>query len=181
MYCVKCKTKTNTINSQNVITRNGKLMQKGMCTVCGKTKSQFIKSSSGADMVSSLNAVTKNIKLPWAKYPGELNLPGMNFAEPGTRLDLRLDDEGRPKDFSKQVNRVDAAAYRHDLAYTAYPNTKRRNAADRRMIDELNMISNPSLRERAEITLIKPILATKATFGLGTSKNLNRPRARRKT
>jgi len=57
-------------------------------------------------------------------------LPGMNFAGPGIRLDLRLDEDRSPKDFSKPVNRVDGAAYRHDLACVTFPNTKRRNVAD---------------------------------------------------
>jgi len=41
---------------------------------------------------------------------------------------------------------VDKAVYRHDLADAAFPDTKRRIVADRKMIEELNKISNPTLR-----------------------------------
>ena len=43
----------------------------------------------------------------------------MNFAGPGTRLDLRLDSSGRRRPDSIPVDRVDEAAYRHDMAYAA--------------------------------------------------------------
>ena len=174
MYCVKCKRISETNNIQNVVSKNGRPMLRGVCAICGKTKTQFVKKSSGGDLVSSLNSITSSIKLPWAKYPGEMHLPGMNFAGPGTRLDLRLNPNGTPKDSSKPVDRVDDAAYRHDMAYSAFPDTKTRNIADRIMVSELDEIPNATLRERIERALIKPILNAKANFGLGISKNLER-------
>jgi Phospholipase A2-like domain len=99
-----------------------------------------------------------------------MHLPGMNLAGPGTRLDLRLNPNGTPKENSKPVDRVDEAAYRHDMAYSAFPDTKMRNVADRVMVSELNEIPNPTIRERVERAVIKPILSTKANFGLGLSK-----------
>jgi hypothetical protein len=44
-----------------------------------------------------------------------MHLPGIAFAGPGTRLDLRLNDDGTPKQWSMPVDRVDLAAYHHDL------------------------------------------------------------------
>jgi len=38
------------------------------------------------------------------------------------------------------------------------------------MVDQLNSIPNPTVRERAERAIVKPILATKARFGLGLKK-----------
>jgi len=38
-------------------------------------------------VASSYRAIDR--RLPWSRYPGEMHLPGMNFAGPGTRLDLR--------------------------------------------------------------------------------------------
>ena len=43
MYCVKCKKHTETINIQPFTARNGRLMQRGICSVCGKTKTKFVK------------------------------------------------------------------------------------------------------------------------------------------
>lgn len=169
MYCVKCKSKTETVDVQNAVSKNGRPMLRGKSVVCSTTKTQFVKASAASegDLVSSLSKVTSGIKLPWAKYPGEMRLPGMNFAGPGTRLDLRLNTNCTPKDTSKPVDRVDETAYRHDMAYAAFPDTKTRNVADRVMVSELNEIPNPTLRERVERAVIKPILSTKANFGLG--------------
>lgn len=175
MYCVRCKSKTESVNVQSVVTKNGRNMLRGVCAVCGTSKTQFVKSGkTGGDLVSSLSSVMSGVKLPGAKYPGEMHLPGMNFAGPGTRLDLRLNPNGTPKESSRPVDRVDEAAYRHDMAYSAFPDTKMRNVADRVMVSELNEIPNPSLRERVERAVIKPILSTKARFGLGVSKKARR-------
>jgi hypothetical protein len=148
-------------------------MLRCVCVECGARKTQFTKMSTtvqGGDLVSALNSATSNIKLPWAKYPGEIHLPGHSFTGPGTRLDLRLNQDGTPKDWSKPVDRVDEAAYRHDLAYAKHTDTAGRNVADRVMIDELNNIANPSFRERVERSIVKPILSTKTHFGMGLKK-----------
>jgi hypothetical protein len=173
MYCVKCKNHTETKNVQTVTTKNGRSMLRGTCDICGKTKTQFVKASQGGDLVGSLNSATSGIKLPWAKFQGEMHLPGHQFTGPGTRLDLRLNPGGAPKEWSKPINRVDNAAYIHDLAYDQHTDTASRNVADRQMINNLNNIPNPSLRERIERAIIKPILSTKASLGLGLKKALN--------
>jgi protein-arginine kinase activator protein McsA len=79
MYCLKCEAKTETIDVQNITSKNGRPMLKGICSVCRRYKTQFVKAEHGGDLVSSLNSVTSNIKLPWAKFKGEVHLPGMNF------------------------------------------------------------------------------------------------------
>jgi hypothetical protein len=177
IYCVKCKAKTDTKDVQNVSSANNRPMVKGICVVCGKNKSQFVKGSraplgyqsaaTGGDLVSSLNKITSKIKLPWATFPGEMHLPGHSFTGPGTRLDLRLNPDGSFKDWSKPVDRVDNAAYHHDLAYAQHSDTADRNVADGVMVAELNNIKNPTLRERAERAVVIPIIASKAAFGLG--------------
>ena|ERR1700733_4589518 len=166
-YCVKCKRKTQSKDNQNVVSKNGKPMQRGICVECGSVKTQFVKVNTGGDLVNTLNAVTKDIKLPWAKFPGELHLPGHSFTGPGTRLDLRLNPDGTPKEWSKPVDRIDQAAYKHDLAYARSADSASRIAADRIMVDELDRIQNPTIRERIERSLVKPILSTKAHLGLG--------------
>ena len=171
MYCVKCKTKTESEDVHTVTSKNGRPMARGRCVVCGKNKTQFIKGLvvDGGDLVGSLNSLTSNIKLPWTKFPGEMHLPGHSFTGPGTRLDLRLNPDGSYKEWSKPVDRVDNAAYHHDLAYAEHPDTASRNVADREMVNELNNIENPTVRERVERAIVIPILSTKAHFGLGTN------------
>ena len=41
-YCVKCKSKTETINPKYKMSKNQKPMVQGKCVKCSKMKSQFI-------------------------------------------------------------------------------------------------------------------------------------------
>ncbi|XP_065643017.1 uncharacterized protein LOC136074610 [Hydra vulgaris] len=162
MYCVKCRKKTNTLNLQNVVSKNNRNMQRGNCAICGRLKTQFVSSKTGGDLVSSINSATRKIKLPWSKFPGEMHLPGMNFSGPGTNLDERLTSTDAYKEWSKPIDRVDNAAYHHDLAYKYLNDTANRNLADKMMIEELDSIKNPTIRERIERGIIKPIISSKA-------------------
>ena len=91
----------------------------------GGMKTQFVSLQKGGDLVNTLNTVTSGVKLPWAKFPGEMHLLQHNFTGPGTRLDQRLNPDLTPKEWSKPINSIDRAAYQHDLAYT-----KHRDAAN---------------------------------------------------
>jgi len=159
MYCVKCKQHTETINAQLFTAKNGRLMQRGSCAVCGKVKTKFVKTGTGL-----LNRVVN-------KLPFELHLPGHNFTGPGTRLDRRLNPDLTPKDWSKPINRVDNAAYHHDLCYAKHRDTKTRNdICDRDMVRQLDEITNPTLRERLDKSIVRNLINAKANFGLGLKK-----------
>ena len=58
-------------------------------------------------------------KLPFTTtgIPRELHLPGHNFVGPGTNLNIRLNTDNSPKEWSKPINKDDEIAYLHDLAY----------------------------------------------------------------
>ena len=103
---------------------------------------------------------TLNVLLPFEKH-----LPGMRYCGPGTRLDLRLDENEQPKVGQEPVDRIDQAALRHDLSYKHYPDLKHRNAADKQMIKDLLDIEKPSCRERAERLCVLPILVVKRYIG----------------
>jgi hypothetical protein len=75
--------------------------------------------------VSAFNSVTLAIELPWAKHLGEKHLPGMQSAGPGTRLEPRLDPDSTLKPDSQPIDRVDEAAYHHDIAYATFQMQKR--------------------------------------------------------
>jgi hypothetical protein len=159
MYCVKCKQITDTADTQTVTVKNGRMMKRGKCAVCGKIKTQFVKNGG-----SILNSVIN-------KLPFELHLPGHNFTGPGTRLDKRLNADETPKDWSMPVNRVDNASYHHDLCYAKNQDTKTRNqVCDKTMLGELEGIVNPSLRERLDRAIVEKIINTKVNFGLGILK-----------
>ncbi|ESO87381.1 hypothetical protein LOTGIDRAFT_166529 [Lottia gigantea] len=97
---------------------------------------------------------------PWAKYPGEKHLPGHNYTGPGTRLDLRLDENDNPKPGEEPVNRVDAAALKHDILYRNKDITFR-HQADKQMIDELENIPYPTFKEKLQRALIINLLKAK--------------------
>jgi len=149
-YCMKCRKMTKTRDARYVTNANRKRMQKGKCSKCGSNKTKFIKKQKGGDFTSLLTAQTARIKLHWAKFPGELHLPGHSFTGPGTRLNMRLNSDSTPKSWSRPINRTDRAAYRHDLAYSKHSYVAKRNVADRKMIRELDDIEKPMLRERVE-------------------------------
>lgn len=42
MYCVKCKSKTGTTNTEFLMSKNNRHMKRGTCVKCGKIKNQFV-------------------------------------------------------------------------------------------------------------------------------------------
>ena len=42
IYCLKCKTRTETTNLEQVILKNGRPATTGLCAVCGKKKFQMV-------------------------------------------------------------------------------------------------------------------------------------------
>ena len=158
MYCVKCKKKTNTTSEKLVTTSNNRTMKRGNCSVCGTTKTQFVKSSKGG---SILNKMINSL-------PVEMHLLGHNFTGPGTKLNERLNADLTPKEWSKPINRIDKAAYHHDICYLKNNDTETRNrVCDKNMLEEMKNIYNPSLRERMERGLVSTLIGTKKRFGWG--------------
>ena len=79
MYCVKCKTKTPSLNAVYVLSANGRKMLKAICSVCGKNKSTFVKASFKGDGFS-MNDLINNLPIEFHQYAdrGE-NVPGGSF------------------------------------------------------------------------------------------------------
>lgn len=105
------------------------------------------------------------------RLPMEMHLPGHQFTGPGTQLlrgKTRLYPNLTYKPWSKPINKVDQAAYHHDVCYLRHPDTKARNEiCDREMLEELDAIENPTLRERFDRAIVKPIIKAKKSFGMG--------------
>ena len=163
MYWVKCKKATYTSGVQFVVSKKGRNMKRETCVICGTTKAQFIKAQEGGSL---LNKVINNL-------PVEMHLPGHNFTGPGTKLKKRLNTDLTLKKWSKPVNRVDKAAYHHHICYLKNDDTATRNAVcDRNMLKELEVIYNPSLRERLDKSIINKHIGTKVKFGIGVKKKV---------
>ena len=98
-----------------------------------------------------------------------MHLPGLNFTGQGTKLYKRLNSDGTPKEGSISINRVDNAAYHHDLCYSKHDDTKTRNeVCYKEMLGELNEIVNPILREIIDKSIVGKLIKAKVNFGLGS-------------
>ena len=98
-----------------------------------------------------------------------MHLPGHKITGPGTKLKKRLNTDLTPKKWSKPVNRVDKAAYHHDICYFKNDDTTSRNAVcNRNLLKE----RDPSLRERLDKSIVSKLIGTKVKFGMGVKKNL---------
>ncbi len=161
MYCVKCRKITETQNIEKSTSKNGRPMKRGKCVECGKSKAQFVKAIEGGGFVNTIIN----------KLPFEMHLPGHQFTGPGTKLDKRLNADDTYKEWSKPINRVDNAAYSHDLCYAKNQGTKTRNdICDTAMLSQLDGIYNPTLREKIDRAIVKPLITAKARFGWGQRK-----------
>ena len=159
MYSLKCRCVTETKDIATATSKNGRLMRRGQCVTCEKTKTQFIKrdATGGSFLNSCVN-----------KLPFEMHSPGHNVTGPGTKLYKRLNSDGTPKEWSIPINRVDNAAYHHDLCYSKHDDTKTRNeVCDKKMLGELRGIVNPTLRERIDKSIVGKLIKAKVIFGLG--------------
>ena len=54
MYCVKCKKVSDTSNEQLTTTKNNRRMKRGTCTICGTTKTQFVKFTRGGSVLNKV-------------------------------------------------------------------------------------------------------------------------------
>ena len=89
MYCLKCRRVTETENIDTATSQNGRLMRRGQCVTCRKTKTKFIKrDATGGNFLNSLVN----------KLPFEMHLPGLNFTGSCTKLYKRLNPDGMPKE-----------------------------------------------------------------------------------
>ena len=189
MYCVKCRELTDTYDLETLVTKNGRNMKKGKCSVCGSTKTQFVKkvtsfqgSVGRGRTLAPCNVEGKGfVNNLINKLPFEMHLPGHNFTGPGTKLNKRLNIDMTPKPWSIPINRVDKAAYHHDVCYAKHKDTSTRNTVcDKSMINELDGIYNPSVRERLDRSIVQKIIGTKMNFGMGVEVGRSRTQQQKK-
>jgi transposase InsO family protein len=172
-YCVKCKTKTTTLNALQLTTRNNRRMTKGECAVCRKPKTSFV----GAGF--SLNSFVNNLPIELHQFAekGEY-VPGGSFNNqqkysycgPGTKY------EQRTKEGYKGINELDSMCKLHDKFYNENIDTKVRNISDIALAHRADEIANNPMydeAQRKDANFISGIMKTKAKFGLGVKKEWN--------
>ena len=136
IYCLKCKTKTDTLEIKQSKTRNNRLMLQGKCALCGTNKSTF--GSCPKAESRFISAKEGKEGKGWTDLPFELHSPGYQFLGPGTKLNKRLDENKNPLPHSKPINKLDEIAMNHDICYEKYPNTKERNKiCDKKMVTDI--------------------------------------------
>ena len=52
-----------------------------------------------------------------SKFQGEHHVHGFIFLGPGSRLDIRLDDNYKPRVNEQPINQLDSVALSHDISY----------------------------------------------------------------
>ena len=158
MYSLKCRRVTETENITTAMSKNGRIMRRGQCITCEKTKTQFIKrDDTGGSFLNTLEN----------KLPFEMHQPGHNITGPGTKLYKRLNPDGTPKEWTIPINRVDNAAYHHDLCYSKHDDSKTWNeVCDKTMLGKLSGIVNPTLREIIDKSIVGKLIKAKVNFGL---------------
>ena len=63
-YCIRCRKKTENLNSKIFKTKNGRLIMQSKCADCGIKKSSFVKQQEAKGLRSNLR-----IKTPLSKIP----------------------------------------------------------------------------------------------------------------
>ena len=97
----------------------------------------------------------------YSKYPGEHHFPYYSNLGPGSRLDIRLDKDMKPRPGDGPINDLDNTALKHDIAYQTIQDQYKRDkdkpkalAAVRKADDEFitqarnSKIGRASCRER---------------------------------
>ena len=188
MYCLKCKSKTNSNNIQEVLSKNGRLMLSATCNICGRKKSQFVaKNKSGEgifnDILSKVGNTVGEMHLPskqgeYVQNGSFNNLQKYSYCGPGTKYHQR-NQEGY-----QGINELDKMCKLHDKFYSEHQDTGTRNISDEALAHRALEISNDPRQDNTQrnmATLVYYIMKNKARFGLGIkSKNLKRGPAKKK-
>lgn len=126
------------------------------------------KDKKGFDIVSNINRIfPENI---------EFHLPGHQFTGPNTNLNKRLINYTKNAkhdgihEWSKPINRLDKAAYLHDVSYSKFKDLENRHKADKILINVATEIlndDNSSRREKIEAGIVKFIMDGKLKIGIG--------------
>jgi len=183
MYCVKCKQKTESINIEEVISKNNRRMLKSICSICGSKKFQFTKMTSDSEIAgegigdSIINAIGKVGELHLPATKGEYvpngsfnNLQKYSYCGPGTKY------EQRNKEGYQGINELDSMCKLHDQFYNENYDTESRNISDAALAHRANEIANDPRfddEQRRFANFVKIIMENKIKFGLGLKNPKN--------
>ena len=131
MYCVRCKTKTETNNIIQAQIINNRKMLNGICNICGSRKSTFVSNKTGEGF--NLNNLINNLPIELHQFveKGEdvpngsfNNLHKYSYCGPGTRYNQRI------REGYNGINELDRNCKLHDQFYNENTDTKTKNISD---------------------------------------------------
>jgi len=93
--------------------------------------------------------------------PFELHIPRYQFCGPGTHLEKRLARGAR------DINPLDAACCKHDIAYSHSNDLAERHVTDKILAEKRIIVKNSILGERAAATAVWAAMKTKTKIGMG--------------
>lgn len=173
MYCVKCKNKTETISTSQIMSKNNRPMLRGICNECGSKKSTFIKYMQGKGLLNTALQYMPELHLPASQ--GEYvpngsfnNLTKYSYCGPGTRYDQR-NREGY-----QGINELDRMCKLHDKFYNEHKDTQTRNISDVALAhraDEISKDYSFDDIQRRDAKLVSMLMNAKAKFGFGNPLN----------
>ena len=180
-YCVKCKKQTSNVSEKYKTSKNGKLMLKSICSVCGSRKSQFVNGRVGSGV--DVHKMIGKIPRPKAGFtPSKYKYMG-----PYNPLDKQLEydkETGKITKFKVEpYNEVDRIAAQHDVDYSI-SNTKNKgtackNEADRRIVESLDNIPYGKMPKWGQTARF--LINTKQKLGMGVKSKNGKSRRVKKT
>ena len=201
MYCVKCKQKTESTNiiqtttsgsaacsgvSASSTAKNNRSMLKGVCSICGSKKSQFIKNITpsvrplagkgiGDTIIKAIGKVgelhllaTKGEYVPNGSFN---DLKKYSYCGPGTQY------EQRAREGYQGINELDSMCKLHDKFYNENLDAQSRNISDAALAHRANEIVNHERfdeEQRRFARFVKIIMNNKVRFGLGLGVKLSK-------
>ena len=178
VYCLRCKKQTESKNTANVITKNGKNMISGICSVCGTKTNKFTNTPVSGKGI--FNTILNKLPLPemHLSHPtGEKVSNGSfnhkqtySYCGPFTKVPERL------KEGYQGTNSLDAACRDHDIAYYKYSDTTTRNKFDDILANRANHVANSSSEQKEikDARLVEAVMAAKSRFGMGRQRKCDR-------
>ncbi len=131
------------------------------------------------DIQKITSNIANKLRLTSTGIVPEMHIPGHMFAGPGSRLDLRLNPDKTPKEWSQPINKIDEFCMYHDIDYESAENNSKteeevlnlKHEADSKLIERLNNYSAQNIGERFIKFLIEKAISMKLKFGfrLGTN------------
>ena len=90
------------------------------------------------------------------KYPGEHHFPGYSYLGPHSRLDIRLDENLRPKQGEEPINQLDNIALKHDVNYKLIQDEYKKDHNKQKALTKVHQADKEFIQE-AKHSSVQPL------------------------